>query len=345
MAAALIKFTQGLSDPPAGEALIGQAGFTVDLSNGSDAGVSSWTWVLLDAPDGSALVSGDAQVISTAPTAQFTPDVVGGYMVRLTVTDAAGVAVTDERVFQVEENLDGDIIPPFAGRVASMNFGGTNRKGWAKFVEIILRKLLDGGGGGGSPGGAVGEMQYHGVGDVFAGTPNLIVAGIEDEADDEIEHRGKPRHYEEWIEFRVDNPSPALTGFRLTQEALTFTNDDTPLVAMTISAVPSTGFFRTVITVTLAVSYVYDDGDEIGSAIKGGEKFIKAVFIRNQGFLFRQGFLDMSASEFMLGAEVTIDIVKLDDDNIDVVVTGLPTFSVYWTLAASIQVAEVFVEP
>lgn len=131
---ARIKFVQGVSTPPAGEALIGVAGTLVTASSDANQNVDSWQWEWIDVPPGSGLVVGIASS-GQVPTFSFTPplNVPGGYHLHLTVRDSAGNAAEDFRVFQVPE-YDGRIIVPFAALAPALNFGGQLR-GWAKYEE------------------------------------------------------------------------------------------------------------------------------------------------------------------------------------------------------------------
>lgn len=133
-----IKFTQGATVGPDGQALFGSVGSAVHASNVSDASVVSWTWTIVDVPPGSAVPVG---LISDGPTPSltFTPDVTGGYLVQLDVFDSAGRSSTDLRVFGVKE-LSGRFVPPFKARAAALNFAGQAR-GWAPYAETYLRAV------------------------------------------------------------------------------------------------------------------------------------------------------------------------------------------------------------
>lgn len=144
MPSAAIKFVQGLSLPPAGEALIGVLTTPVVVSNGNNSGVATWAWTFLDVPPGSAIPSG---FVSSASSFVFAPDLRGGYHIELVVTDANGVSVTDRRVFQVQEP-SGHVIPPFDALAPALNFSA-QRRGWAKYLEELLRYLLANVGGSG----------------------------------------------------------------------------------------------------------------------------------------------------------------------------------------------------
>lgn len=132
--AALIKFVQGVSTPPAGQALIGATAALVTASNGDDSGVAIREWTMVDVPAGSILTTG---VVGIAPTFAFTPDVAGGYHLKLAVADLNGNGAQDFRVFQVAEP-SGMVLPPFDALAPSLNFGGQLR-GWAPAMDAWLR--------------------------------------------------------------------------------------------------------------------------------------------------------------------------------------------------------------
>jgi hypothetical protein len=132
---ASIKFTQGILNPPAGQALFGAQGSLVVVSNGNDANVVRWVWTILDVPPGSAVTVG---VVSDGPTASFsfTPDHVDSFFVQLDVYDLAGNKSTDRRVFAVQRQ-GSRYIPPFDAEAGELNFGGQTR-GWAVAMEAWL---------------------------------------------------------------------------------------------------------------------------------------------------------------------------------------------------------------
>jgi hypothetical protein len=135
-ATAIIKFVQGLSTPPAGEALIGVLTTPVVASNANDLGISTWEWKIVDVPPGSSVATG---VVSSAPTTTIIPDVRGGYLFQLTTTDSAGNRAIDKRTFEVAE-ASGRIIPPFSAEAGALNFGGQTR-GWSKYMEEWLHQI------------------------------------------------------------------------------------------------------------------------------------------------------------------------------------------------------------
>lgn len=145
---AKIKFTQGMSDPPAGEALIGSSGVDVVVTNENNNSVETYIWEMVDAPPASTVAVG-VMASGSVTSVTFTPDSPGGYLVRLTVIDLAGNKSVDIRAFQILEP-SGYLIPAFEANANALNFGGQTR-GWAKYLEDMLRYLLLGGGGGSVP--------------------------------------------------------------------------------------------------------------------------------------------------------------------------------------------------
>lgn len=141
---AQIKFTQGATTAPAGEALIGAIDEEVVCSNGEDAPVREWTWEMLAVPSGSGVAVGTMTGGQT-PTVAFEPDVSGCYLVQLTVVGRDGSTSVDQRVFAVPET-SGRIIPPFLGAATAMNFGGQT-EGWAPYVAEYLRAIDEGANG------------------------------------------------------------------------------------------------------------------------------------------------------------------------------------------------------
>lgn len=138
MATAAIKFTQGLTSSTPGQALVnGVLTTPVTAANGNDASVETWKWELVYAPPGSALAPGTVFSDGAATSATFVPDVTGGYVVDLTVTDFSGAIAKDRRVFLVPE-VSGRSIPPFGADMASLNPGGSTL-GWDPYAGQILR--------------------------------------------------------------------------------------------------------------------------------------------------------------------------------------------------------------
>lgn len=151
MVAALIQFSQGVTTPPAGEAMLGAGGAAVNASNSDNTGVQSWTFELVDIPP-SSTVSPTLQGPSGLSSFAFTPDVAGSYRLQLIVADANGNTDTDIRVFSVPEATTGFVLPPWQGtpdplpltgptaKPEEMNFGGQAR-GWMGDNDTS-RKLL-----------------------------------------------------------------------------------------------------------------------------------------------------------------------------------------------------------
>lgn len=138
---ALIKFTQGVHNPPAGEALAGDAGAAVTCTNDDNTDIASWTWQIVDAPPGSIVPIG---TFSTSSSGTFTPDagLEGvGYLVKLTTVDDDGVVASDTRAVVIE-NSYGRAIPPFSAEADAMNVGGQER-GWAAETLEAYLSVID----------------------------------------------------------------------------------------------------------------------------------------------------------------------------------------------------------
>lgn len=132
--AAQIKFTQGLTNPPGGQALAGVVAALVVASHTGGGVITSYTWEMLATPPGSIVPTG---VMSLVSTASFTPDVVGGYLIRLTTVDNLSVVTSDERAVLIPDTTYGRVIPPFDAPGNSLNVGGQAR-GWSPFMEAYL---------------------------------------------------------------------------------------------------------------------------------------------------------------------------------------------------------------
>lgn len=138
MAAAIIKFVQGVNTPPADEALEGVTGVAVVCTNDDNAGIVTWSWRLVDSPPGSSNTPG---IISTVSSASFTPDIPGGYLIELTTIDGSANAYTDSLAVLVPEDaVYNRIIPPFSAAATALNIGGQTR-GWAPFIEDYLHVI------------------------------------------------------------------------------------------------------------------------------------------------------------------------------------------------------------
>lgn len=89
-ATALIKFTQNAVAGTAGRAYFGATGLAVTVDNDVNTGVASWQIELVAVPSGSAVSTGVLAFNnnSATPTVNFTPDVVGGYRIVLSVWGA-----------------------------------------------------------------------------------------------------------------------------------------------------------------------------------------------------------------------------------------------------------------
>lgn len=139
--AAAVKFVQGFVVGTPGQALFGVLTTNVTVSNGVNTGVVRWVFEVLAVPTGSAVPIGVAQD-GPLSTWTFSPDVTGGYLVKVTVYSSGDQEqATDARCFGVPE-LSGHFIPPFTPRDefgdAVLNFGGQTR-GWAVYLETWLK--------------------------------------------------------------------------------------------------------------------------------------------------------------------------------------------------------------
>ncbi len=136
---AAIKFTQGVTTAPAGEALVGVITTPVTCTNGSDAGpVVNWQWTVVGVPEASALTKG-TKLDGTIASYTFVPDVAGGYCLELVTRDGAGNQATDLRVFLVPE-ASGRYVPPFGAPGSALNFSGQT-SGWAPYLDAYLRHV------------------------------------------------------------------------------------------------------------------------------------------------------------------------------------------------------------
>lgn len=138
--AALLKFVQGATVGTPGRALFGVTGTAVQTSNGASVPgpVVTWTFTVIAVPNGSSVPLGVAQSGVTS-TWSFTPDVVGCYLIEITVEDALGNTASDARCFGVKTS-SGRLIPCFLGDNSSMNFGG-QATGWDVYMESWLQAL------------------------------------------------------------------------------------------------------------------------------------------------------------------------------------------------------------
>lgn len=133
-----VKFVQGATVGVAGRALFGVTGTAVTTSNGNDAGVVKWTFTIIDVPPLSTVPTGQVQS-GASPTYMFTPDVTGGYAVRIDLVGGDGSVATDTRVFGIKRP-SGRFIPPFLATNPQLNFSAQTR-GWAPHMEEWLTYL------------------------------------------------------------------------------------------------------------------------------------------------------------------------------------------------------------
>lgn len=143
MVAALLKFTQGVTTAPAGEALIATTGAFTAAASGLAGNPTYFEFWVLDVPPGSAQPLG-LIAAGSATSVTLLSDLPGGILVYLLAQDAAGNRAEDWRVFQVAEPAGG-LIPPFMAKAPALNFSGGTR-GWATLMEYWLRKINSSGG-------------------------------------------------------------------------------------------------------------------------------------------------------------------------------------------------------
>ena len=137
----LLQFTQALNIGLSGEALIGDLDVVSGPVTVSDtgAGATTWTFEILEAPPGSATVTGIVQ--GPGALSSFIlfpgPDVPGSYRFRLTGTDGVDTDVDIRNL--IVPDVKGVIYPPYQKnpdpidltlKPDEMNYGGQGR-GWA----------------------------------------------------------------------------------------------------------------------------------------------------------------------------------------------------------------------
>lgn len=134
---ATIRIDDGTNPPVNGtvERDSGFLGTAFTLSNFNDTGVLGWRWTLVDKPQGSA-----ATLTSTSGSVtQLTPDVEGGYLVRLETFADAARSIADD----ADEQVIGIALPaPFEWQVPAA--GETSQRGvrgWADPRETSIRDV------------------------------------------------------------------------------------------------------------------------------------------------------------------------------------------------------------
>lgn len=169
MPIAKIKLVQGVTTPPAGEALVGVAATTVNCTNSDNTGVERFEWEMLDVPNTSTVPTGVLQA-GKVPQLDFLPDIAGSYHVELRTYDATGRMARDRTTFIVPES-NNLYIPPWLGDDQSLNYGGQT-KGWKTLMTAWLKAIVAGGGGGFTP---TGTGIPHVVAGVYSAAASLIV--------------------------------------------------------------------------------------------------------------------------------------------------------------------------
>ena len=110
-------------------------GTVFDLSNFDDTGILGWRWTLVDKPIGSSASLSAADTASVS----LTPDVSGGYLIRLeTFTDAARTVLddADEQVIGIAFDGPFDWQVPAAGETSQRG-----ARGWAQPRELAIRDV------------------------------------------------------------------------------------------------------------------------------------------------------------------------------------------------------------
>lgn len=106
-----------------------EIGTLVSLSNNDNTGISTWAWEIISKPPGSSAVL-DTPTLSTC---SFSPDVVGSYLVKLSVN---GIVITDQRIGAVKTTNLGMRIP---AAEETDEFGTS--QGWAAALHHALSVL------------------------------------------------------------------------------------------------------------------------------------------------------------------------------------------------------------
>lgn len=153
-AQALIRFTQGATVGAPGEALLGDVGEGVTVTNSDNTDVQSWRLELLYVEDGSLLgapTPGAPVVLAeaasgTTPSHSFLPDVISSYRLRLTVWELPnfeGDFDYDIRNFSVGLG-EGMYLPPYQkkpdphpDKPDELNFGG-QPFGWSPLMNDVV---------------------------------------------------------------------------------------------------------------------------------------------------------------------------------------------------------------
>lgn len=139
---ARLKFTQGALVGVPGQALFVERGIAVVCANENNANVQIWKYDLLEVPEGSSLTPGTLSN-GTTPTAQFTPDVPDGYLLRCETQRLLRGKLEraiDHRVVGVRRPGSRIFVPPFSASKGALNFGGQT-KGWQPYYREMVEQL------------------------------------------------------------------------------------------------------------------------------------------------------------------------------------------------------------
>lgn len=178
------------------------------------------------------------------------------------------------------------------------------------------------------PGGAVGQLQFHGLDGsdpIFKGTSKLTA----DATSGELTHSGVPTHKETGAQFKDGSANSYAQP--LWKVATTSNATATILAAI---ALPS-GLGDGIVTVHAEYTYYY-----ASSGAQGGNLSSKSVFKRSSGTLSRVAWADLSNPSLVTGTAVGgHDVVADGNTQIDVKGTGIASTDIVWIVSLHIQVA------
>lgn len=150
-------------------------GALVNLSNAGTGGEVTFSWVLMDQPEGPA----DALIGAATATPTITPTKEGSYLLMLTVNAGQNTQQIDVQKFRVRNFIDGRAYPA-AGETTQQNLA----RGWA---EEVNRELGDVTSLRKDPGRIAGQIAVNGT------TPNLTVLYASDTAEIKAGYPGAER--------------------------------------------------------------------------------------------------------------------------------------------------------
>lgn len=146
MASANIVISQGGAAAPAGQSNDQlSAGTPVTLTNEDDTGVRYWRWQLIDTPRGSSATLS----VSSGAVTQFTPDVPGTYLIRLTVNGGQQPGEVQQRIGAVRDYQGGTLLPAIgfrimgAGEEQEANWPAAGGNGYYEDLVDLLKGMID----------------------------------------------------------------------------------------------------------------------------------------------------------------------------------------------------------